>query len=1009
MATGLPDVRQASEAEEFNEECSGKKKSKFKTFKNFFAKKKRKEPTAPRGESGLKPSQSSSDVSIPEPSVALPDSETGSQSSIGNRAVSHDSIFIPELSISETAPVRVTSQENMPGRVKALQLQLQQNIRLVSPSVLISTKKSEDAGTISEDDGLPRSPPEVLSLHAVLRCSTPKSADPVERHSSLSLGGTESEDEEQISSRLSSRPLSPLSPLVLMTTSSDSLPVDFNSPANPLACLDNSAAKHKIAVNPRRHKFFAKQMKPTIREHSGSPKIPKFILFERKDEKDRVTPTATNSPDENKKEIDLLAQGDNLNDDVRHNEVHCPKFPETNGEQSAEKNSQSSKMLEASSRGRPVPEGTFDGNATGQKGDVLPNPSVQATFDSEDIHESEKTPIIQGLSPEMLLMHEDDFKSTSVKSNMDNKEDTAFPSSTTPTAITASAECSETKDQAKGVTKSSENTTLENAEEELLPSAADKPPSQKGISVVLHTEEGEEEDAPNAIQSKNSSTSKQMEGVTSVTPPDETFHSPIKKEGREENILTDESITGVADVETVLNNRAFIIEHIPAPSNELTKDIGFTSQVPLEDLVIQSDPSTPQLLCSQEQTELSMSDELLQEDHRSVNQGSVKFSIASAWQRSILEANRKNEGLDTNCSPLTAPKSENCENISEENANEAASNQDTGSSMKYQQFLNQPLRMKSDETEPAPTDKSCLLKQKTKTQLDTKGNPFGVKLRRTSPLYKYSTESNFEHQVAERQEHKGMIPCTATQIPVLERGDAVTGGQVDDVLMSRTEKDNGKNAAKLVPESHKDGYPPPGKAHSVDASTELVTQEKYSVTREKNERKNSETHLDFGKTPERNPQPAKLATTDSTSTGVSSSEPVWISMARQKQKGFQGQHSRTQERSQPQEDKFLVQMDTKKEVTKHLKEKAGNKDSLPSFQNKEMKINVKEGDQSKLTSPPSLGSHLQPKSQGCGMGKREKRPMSNMKIAPLAAAEPPWLAIAKKKAKAWSDMPQTVQ
>lgn len=43
---------------------AGKKKSKFQTFKNFFAKKKRKEPPPPRGESNLKPCQSSSDVSI---------------------------------------------------------------------------------------------------------------------------------------------------------------------------------------------------------------------------------------------------------------------------------------------------------------------------------------------------------------------------------------------------------------------------------------------------------------------------------------------------------------------------------------------------------------------------------------------------------------------------------------------------------------------------------------------------------------------------------------------------------------------------------------------------------------------------------------------------------------------------------------------------------------------------------------------------------------------------------
>uniref|UniRef100_UPI00398E423A CRACD-like protein n=1 Tax=Pristiophorus japonicus TaxID=55135 RepID=UPI00398E423A len=988
MATGLPDVRQASEAEEFNEECSGKKKSKFKTFKNFFAKKKRKDPTAPRGESGLKPSQSSSNVSIPEPFAALPDSETGSQSSIANRAVSHDSIFIPELSISETAPVRVTSQENMPGRVKALQLQLQQNIRLVSPSVPISTKKSDDAGTISEDDGLPRSPPEISSLHAVLRCSTPKSAAPVERHSSLSLGGTESEDEEQISSRPSSRPLSPLSPLVLMTTSSDSLPVDFSSPASPLACLDSSAARHKIAVHPRRHKLFAKQSKPTIREHSGSPKMPKFVLHERKGERDRVTPSANNLLNENGNEIDPLTQGNNLNNDVHHNKVTFPQFPETNGEESEEKVSKSSKILEASHSHSPVPEGIVDGNTTVQSGDILPYSTIQVKFDSEkvitseDVLESEKTPNIQGLPPEMLLMH----------------EDIASPSFTTPRAVTASAESSET-DRATDGTESNENATLENAEENLFPSSADKPPSQESISVALHTKENEEENVPNAIQAKQSSTSKQAKGVSSVATSHEALPSPKEKEGGEEN-LTDQSKAGEIDVESLLNYGA---EYTPAPCNDLTDNIGFTSEVPLEDSVIQPDPCAPHLLCGQGQTELSISDGSLQDDHRPVNQGPVKFSIASAWQRSILETSGKNEALDAD---LTQRKPEHCGNLSEGNVTETLSHRDTGSSMKYQQSLNQPLKMKSDEREPASTDGSCLQsvgKEQTQTGLNTKGSPFGVKLRRTSPLYKYSTGSNFEQQVAARQEPMGMRQCIATQTLVPEGGGAGARGPVQAAFMSWPEKDNGKNAAKLLPKGLKDGDLPPGNADAM----EFATQEKYCVAREKNERRKSENQLDFGKTSERNSQPAKLA--DSTSAGVRSSEPVWVSLARQKQKGFQGQHSGTQERPQPLEDKFLAQIDTRKEATKHLREKAGKKNPSPSFQSKEMNINVKKEDESKLRTAPALGPHLQPKPPACGMAIREKSPMSNVKVAPLAVAEPPWLAIAKKKAKAWSDMPQTVQ
>lgn len=54
------------------------------------------------------------------------------------------------------------------------QLQLQENLRLGSPPLVIASKKTEDAGTVSEDDGLPRSPPEISTLRDVLSCPARK-------------------------------------------------------------------------------------------------------------------------------------------------------------------------------------------------------------------------------------------------------------------------------------------------------------------------------------------------------------------------------------------------------------------------------------------------------------------------------------------------------------------------------------------------------------------------------------------------------------------------------------------------------------------------------------------------------------------------------------------------------------------------------------------------------------------------------------------------------------------
>lgn len=41
--------------------------------------------------------------------------------------------------------------------------------------------------------------------------------------------------------------------------------------------------------------------------------------------------------------------------------------------------------------------------------------------------------------------------------------------------------------------------------------------------------------------------------------------------------------------------------------------------------------------------------------------------------------------------------------------------------------------------------------------------------------------------------------------------------------------------------------------------------------------------------------------------------------------------------------------------------------------------------------------------------EKEARHSSNLPMTPCSSAEPPWLSLAKKKAKAWSEMPQIVQ
>ncbi|XP_061482867.1 CRACD-like protein isoform X3 [Rhineura floridana] len=253
------------ESEGFDEEGSGKKKSKFKSIKKFFGKRKRKETLSSSGCSSLKPCQSASDVTASQSLHIDYDSEEELEMHkgiMGSRALSHESIFISEAAQEPARSVRVFSQENVSDRIRALQLKLQQNWKLgVSSPFGTPSKRMDDTGMSSEDDGLPRSPPETSLLQEILNSTTAKFSDSHKHLSSLSLAGTGSEEEEQvISSPLRSCstesqlfPKQSSAKIIALQRSdcSCSPPADFDTPAEFSSCLDNSAAKHKLLVKPR--------------------------------------------------------------------------------------------------------------------------------------------------------------------------------------------------------------------------------------------------------------------------------------------------------------------------------------------------------------------------------------------------------------------------------------------------------------------------------------------------------------------------------------------------------------------------------------------------------------------------------------------------------------------------------------------------------------------------------------------------------------------------------------
>ncbi|XP_060783343.1 capping protein-inhibiting regulator of actin dynamics isoform X3 [Neoarius graeffei] len=290
MASGSADATGTPESSEASEECPGKKKSRFQTFKNFFAKKKRKEAVGPVAESEvqLKSGQSIEDVNTPEPTSIHTDKDSDSSSSInvGSKALSQDSVFTSDPPSPETNEALQSSHDSIHGKVKSLQMQLKQAIRLGSPPAVISVKKSEDGGVVSEDDGLPCSPPEYSIGHTILTTSSQRSSGVVQRSGSLSLEGSDSDD-DQISGA-SSRPGTPQT----------SIPVDFSEPASSLSCLDSSAAHHRIAVKSRA----CAKRKPASREMLQTKRrdLRERVLL--RDTEDKLKATRTSTEEEENKD-----------------------------------------------------------------------------------------------------------------------------------------------------------------------------------------------------------------------------------------------------------------------------------------------------------------------------------------------------------------------------------------------------------------------------------------------------------------------------------------------------------------------------------------------------------------------------------------------------------------------------------------------------------------------------------------------------------------------------------
>nr|XP_012594846.1 uncharacterized protein KIAA1210 homolog [Microcebus murinus]XP_012594853.1 uncharacterized protein KIAA1210 homolog [Microcebus murinus]XP_012594860.1 uncharacterized protein KIAA1210 homolog [Microcebus murinus] len=200
----------------------GKKKFKFKAFKSFFGKKKKKDPEDAHGGTMLKSSLSTSNLSISSLQPVPEDQQTEPRpkSGMGNKALSHDSIFMLESEPERSTNTMCLSTEHQRGRT----LQRSHVSR-----TLPRTGSNNVHGVVSEamfrDE--PRS--EVSTEDSKMTESSEPPSGPDDSQSFTAFA-------------------------MLASTGSTQLPMGFSTPPTTKGCLDSSAARHKMALNPRKQK-----------------------------------------------------------------------------------------------------------------------------------------------------------------------------------------------------------------------------------------------------------------------------------------------------------------------------------------------------------------------------------------------------------------------------------------------------------------------------------------------------------------------------------------------------------------------------------------------------------------------------------------------------------------------------------------------------------------------------------------------------------------------------------
>ncbi|XP_043846920.1 CRACD-like protein isoform X2 [Dromiciops gliroides] len=984
-STRIMDIKMREAAESLGEDSSGKKKSKFKTFKKFFGKKKRKETSTSASSSSWKPSPSESDVIAP---VSLPigyDSEDeleDHKGTLGSRALSHDSIFIPETGQDPPRPARVFSQENVSERIRALQMKIQYNMKLGPPPPCgIPTKRGDDAGMSSEDDGLPRSPPEMSLLHDINVSTTTKFSDPHKHLSSLSLAGTGSEEEEQVPLGSSSKPLSPdqlfsrhVSDTMTSPRTSDSSlsPLaDFDYPPEFSSCLDNSAAKHKLLVKPRNQRsskmrrLCSRAQSESLSDLTCTPEEEeedgKQILKDHKDENSSYNQeeimdkeTIANSPEILRPEMPEEPSQSQENQEEKPGVLQSPDVFASTGESSSLRSNPDTTMEVSGSESEHLP--SLDSPS-------LPENSSPPTLDEEQGKEESPT----ALSPpprspcEELVYILSEVHNQSSHSPLDMSSAEAFSNTA---AVSSSLDCSE-----KNIEESKDHLEIAFAgesavKESIIPDLGAQLPKS-------------------CLKNKNSS--------VTLSP----SVSPIPLDSASPQL-------GPAPWHLEKKNTP---EEVPKAEQQ------------------GSPPTAPRGGVSEGKLERGTSEV----------RSSRKFSVSSSWERpkasslfvkehsgSETPSNTKLSLLKTNLTSRNEATRDNLQMNAEHQEGKLG-------------IIKQALPVESDSQNSvgregdhaglsimSPASSAVSPKADPCPQLPSQPaiedkNPFQVKLRSTSLSFKYRDGSfpeskGMKRYSAEiRMEKGGLTLLSKDEKPQIKRLSDISGASpLNDKLKSKAKSSEQLShkpplpkkpvlQTKATPHSH---TLPPGNLEKLD---KLI-----KSPESRNETKAVEKKLPLHKVAEKKPSPASAP-------GASEghSLPPWITLARQKRRGSREQQQLSKEEkpatpaTKSDTDKPSKDLDKKEERIKQQADFVRSKSFLvqPAKTTEEHKARAKPNLKEGLHRGISLSQQNLAQSQV--MTEKE---LNQLKRASYSSADQPsWMELAKKKSQAWSDMPQIIK